>query len=166
MSPGARALPHGVLLLLTAATVGCGHTLPDEAPAARSADTGTDSRPGHAPELVGLELQFEETEGLLVLVGRARLGDIDDDLLPGGTLSGWLRDADGNERTSLDSLPLGSAPTVLPEPTLLEVHFPIARDPVEPWEVRLTLTDRSGNSSEPTKAVWIPDEDTGSLDAD
>ena len=127
-------------------------------------DTAVPIQVGHAPELVGFQLNFEESGGQLILEARARLGDIDDDLLPDGTLSASLRDAEGFERTRIEAVPLGSPPTNLPEPTLLEVSFPIARSPTEMWEVQLVLTDRSGNMSEPAKEVWFPSEDTGGFE--
>jgi len=159
-----RPSPPALCTLAAGLLVGCGRTRPDEVKRIVVDDTGPPAMLGHAPELVGLQLSFEEVNGDLILQARARLGDIDDDLVPGGTVTGWLRDADGAERTSLDAIPLGSPPTDLPEPTLLVVPFSIARDPGDAWEVQLTLTDRAGNSSEPGKAAWMPPEDTGSFE--
>ena len=164
MSPTPSLAARVVASMVVAVVMGCGRTRPDEPKRVAQLDTGAPVVLGHAPELVGFEISFEDVDGQMILQARGRLGDIDDDLVPGGTLSGWLRDADGFERTRIEAVPLGSPPTVLPEPNLLQVAFPIARDPAEIWEVQLTLTDRSGISSEPVKAAWLPPEDTGGFE--
>jgi len=148
-------------ILVANLALGCGRTRPEDNKGPSPADSGRPAYTGHAPELVGLKIEFVEQGGDLILRARSRLGDIDDDLVPGGTVSGWLRDSTGAERTNLNSIPLGSPPTELPEPTLLEIPFSVARDVKEAWEVQLTLTDRAGNVSESVKQAWIPLEDTG-----
>ncbi len=151
--------------LVVHVAVGCGRTRPKADRGPSPPDSGQQTYPGHAPELVGFKLTFVEDGGSLILTASSRLGDIDDDLVPGGVVTGWLKDSTGAERTSLAAIPLGSPPTELPEPTLLEIPFSVARDIDEPWEVQLTLTDRAGNSSETVKLAWRPVEDTGTPDS-
>ena len=139
--------------------MGCGHTPPDDQKRG-GGDTGT-GVVGHAPELVGFTLEFVEEVGLHTLYASARLGDVDDNLVPDGSVSAVLIDDEGRERTSLEHLSIGTPPSELPEPTHLRVEFGIADDPARMWEVRLRVTDRDGLSSEEVKAVWLPVEDTG-----
>ena len=148
------------ILWATTWALGCGHTLPEERPGKAGVDTGPEDL-GHAPELVGFALDFEETTGTSMLVATARLGDLDDDLVPDGSVSALLRDDQGRERASLDAVAIGAAPTALPEPTLLRVEFGIASDPAQQWDVQLFVTDRGGLSSDVSKAVWRPAEDSG-----
>ena len=68
-----------VATLVTGMVVGCGRTRPDHPKGISSIDTAAPELLGHAPELVGFQINFEEVDGKLVLHARARLGDIDDD---------------------------------------------------------------------------------------
>lgn len=156
-------LPPRLPLVVLCATMGCGITRPPDKQGHVVADSGN-TLPGHAPELVGFRLDFEQEEGRSILVASARLGDIDDNLVPGGSLTAVLVDASGRERTSLEDLELGTSPSELPEPTLLRVPFAIADSPDTIWEVVLTVTDRDGLSSPQVKAAWIPEGDTGTGD--
>lgn len=141
--------------------VGCGHTIPepkDRDPVVDSAAPAV----GHAPELVGFGIDFESVTGRSMLVASARLGDIDDNLVPDGTVNARLLDGDGAERMVLDGVVLGAAPTELPEPTMIRIPFEIASDPAEQWEVRVQVFDRDGLASAQEKAVWTPvGEDSG-----
>ena len=141
--------------------VGCGHTIPEPKNRPTVDDTG-ETRPGHAPELVGFAIGFEEATGRTKLVATARLGDIDDNLVPDGTVHARLFDAEGVERTTLDGILIGSAPTELPEPTMLRIPFEIANDPALAWEVHVQVVDRGGLASRMEKAIWVPEaEDSG-----
>ena len=133
----------------------CGHTIPDPKGQPSADDTGTPIV-GHAPELVGFQIDFETATGRSMLVAQARLGDIDDNLVPEGTVNARLLDADGAERMVLEGVVIGSPPTELPEPTMLRVPFEIASDPGEAWEVRVQVFDRGGLGSTLEKAVWSP----------
>lgn len=148
------------ILIGTVLALGCGHTQPDTRRGKAPVDTGPVEL-GHAPSLVGFQVAFEEKSGLDLLVASARLGDIDDDLVPDGSVTAVLRDVDARERMSLDAVEIGAPPTDLPEPTRLRVEFAIADDPSAHWEVQLFVTDRGGLSSEVAKAVWLPVVDTG-----
>ena len=141
--------------------VGCGHTIPEPKDRSAMNDTG-DTRLGHAPELVGFAIGFEEATGRSMLVATARLGDIDDNLVPDGTVNARLFDSAGVERTTLDGVLIGSAPTALPEPTMLRIAFELASDPSVQWEVHVQVEDRDGLASRMEKAIWLPDAgDTG-----
>ncbi len=151
-------------LVLVGGVAGCGHTIPEPKEHRGTVDTA-EAPLGHAPELVGFSLDFELAAGRQTLVASSRLGDIDDNLVPDGTVNAMLLDGEGVERTVFEGIAIGSPPTELPEVTLLRIPFSIANDASLAWEVRVQVFDRDGLASEMQKAVWTPPDlgdDTGS----